>query len=213
MFKLVGLPFRLTFFTIGLTLNLVATLRHLNVIYFSLGQDTIDSSTASYKFAARGLPVINGSYTAVGGGGYRDVSDRLLVGGMGEGGGEVLNGNDFKVDSGGGSGFSVIGWILRPLPFMRIYPLVGVGGGGGGVSMIDETDSGATLQKQLMVSTGGMRILTGIGAELRIGWRYGFIIGIQAGYRFADMSYEIPGATGASAVPFRRVTMGVGKFS
>ena len=184
--------------------------------YFAVGGDGVENYAAmEYGLKQHGYPAPDGGALAVGGGGYGQIG-RLIIGGQGEGGGSA--GEDAYLISriGAGSGFSLLGWLLINLTWLRVYPLVGVGGRGSGISVRPKNNT----SRGVGLGTGGANFVAGVGVEVRIPFSRSFrpLIGVQVGWQWnpvsgwqGDLSLE-PEELGErkNSAPYVRLLLGLG---
>lgn len=117
-----------------------------------------------------------------GGGGAVSTVGRLVIDGSGSGSGSVQQTETGTVSYGMGQGAFDVGIVLFQNRFLRVYPLAGVGGMGGGASQ--RSDEGARTED----STGWGSILLrgGIGIDLMLRvWHVGAMVGLRLGYQSA----------------------------
>ena len=133
------------------------------------------------------------------GGGFLGRSGRLLVESGGLGGGTQEDELGYQLSAGSGQGGVNLGFILKGGSGLRIYPMVGIGGHGGGLLIRD--DSGEAI-----INSGLADVIynTALGIDFKIGWRVGFIIGARIGVTSPLNSHE--------RKPFTRFVIGFGVF-
>ncbi len=97
--------------------------------YFMLGGSLIDLEALNSSPENKGYAKLSDNFLTIGGGGHRDIN-RILLGGEGHGlrGKETASGGS-KNSMHGGYGFFDLGYLLYASPALRVYPLVGLGGG------------------------------------------------------------------------------------
>lgn len=119
---------------------------------------------------------------------YQMVSKQLLIGGSGSGGDtlESMGANDLRLT--GGDGFLIIGFLPRPKSLLRIYPFVGIGGGG--LDIKSESAFPEAEHPSVLFSAGALMVTVGIGIEVKLGSSYGFIVGFRMGYTFHWLPVE-----------------------
>jgi hypothetical protein len=162
--------------------------------FFALGVNATNLSPLNDRLRQAGYPTFPSELVAIGGGGYGVVADRLMIGGEGYGliaPSRGYQGRDVSV--GGGYGLFTLGYRFRPADGVRVYPLVGVGGGGlsldigstGGEQfgdVLENPNRSATLEK------GSVLVSLGAGAAYRFqtGTEHGGVqVGLRAGYLLA----------------------------
>lgn len=159
--------------------------------FFALGGNAVDLSPLNNRLQQAGYPTFPSELFAVGGGGYGVVSGRLLIGG--EGYGLVAPSRGYQgrdVSLGGGYGLFTLGYRFRAADGLRVYPQVGIGGGGLSLDIgsteegqfddvLADPNRGATLEK------GSMLVSLGAGLEYRFrpsASDGGFLVGLRVGY-------------------------------
>ena len=163
----------------------------------------------------RGFPVGKPTLVSYGGGGYGQRG-RLIFDGDGDGGGGAPRGEDERCQTSLGAGFGggQVGFALINATWLKIYPLIGVGGGGQGFSAF------ASPADDLTVHTGsyGVDALFGLGVELRLplSRRVRPLLGFRVGCRYAltrlhfgeESGFQLPPQK--RAVPFFHLLVGLG---
>lgn len=170
--------------------------------FYSVSQET--SSAISDELAEQGYKVPEQSWFQHGGGGYTTVG-RLIVGGEGNGGGSVHSSAENEIGYGSGLGFFTVGWLLTS-GWIRIYPLLGLGGAGAGANIRTDTDETAQLMPSqdtkstiLQLGTLNPGISLSLGFELRL---FRFVLGIRMGYVFTPLDEKHKGK------PYMRMILG-----
>jgi len=123
-----------------------------------------------------GAPPLQG-----GGGGALITTGRLVIESSGSGSGSVRQTESGTSSLGMGQGAFDLGMILLQKRWLRVYPLVGVGGMGGGVAVRGDGERapGSTGWGSLLWRGG-----VGIDLTLRL-WRVGVMVGLRLGYQSA----------------------------
>ena len=194
--------------------------------FFSAGGSRIETSDLDDELTAAGYPTFGRQVLTIGGGGYGVHGSGILIGGEGYG---VLTGDAAHqgrpVSLSGGFGLFNVGYMAPLTGRLRVYPLLGFGGGGTVLqigtrptgepfrALLDDPDRQTRLSRaSLLGSIGG-------GLEFRSSRSgRGALVGVRAGYMFAPVSsaWRIDGnVVGAApdsslAGPFVRVLVGVG---
>lgn len=209
---LVKVLLKMVFFFCTLPFRVLRFAAGMDGLYYAVSRQDLPPVTAPPD-----APPIPQNYLTHGGGTYRIYKGRLLVEGSGGGGGMAYHENGYRVALGGGHGFFAMGWVLNLLPFLRVYPLVGLGGGGMG-SALYKADPRApnrppANRDEVHATGGGGPLLNlGVGVELKIGYRYGIILGVRAGYLIApDACFVQTHLRGQ--FPYIRFTVGLGRLS
>ena len=203
--------------------------------YFAAGVSRIATGELDERLAARGYPAFGRTAAAVAVGAYGILPGGVMLGAEWHGlimGDEAHEGR--TVGLGGGYGTIGAGYDVELSPRVRIYPRLGIGGGGMGVWMqregeavgfdevLADPDRHAALAdsaRSAVLSHGGMVVDLGAGAEfLPGGWGRGLLIGLRLGYLAAPSTtswglYERPVSGGPAASvsgPYVRLIVGGG---
>jgi hypothetical protein len=183
---------------------------------------------------ARGYPEFGSSSVLIGIGAYATIAGRLMLGG--EWNGLIKDSQEYQgreMYLGGGYGTLGVGWAIDVSRRVRVYPRVGIGVGGFGLTFetaedtVDfddtladpdaEADRSRGFQPSFTKEHGVMDV--GAGAELlRARSGRGTLVGLRIGYLFApsDTEWEfnrraVTGGPEASvAGPYIRVILGAG---
>ena len=168
--------------------------------FIGLGVAGVSTSELDERLAARGYPTFGGTAAAPGIGAYWTLPGGLMLGG--EWNGVVLGEEEHaggEVGIGGGSGTLGVGYALKVSPRMRVYPRLGVGGGGIGLWIESDeepvdfeqalTEPRPAPGRESVLSRGSVVVDFGGGVELRPGGAgRGPVIGIRFGYLAAPSS-------------------------
>ncbi len=142
-----------------------------------------------------------------GGGGALVTTGRLVIDSSSYGGGNGRQTPAGEMSYGVGQGAFDLGTIVFQNRFLRIYPLLGVGGMGGGATCA--ADAGAN--ERCGAQWGALLLRGGVGIDviLRV-WRVGVLIGFRFGYQSAPchLQYGDGPEIGAPEGPFFRVVGG-----
>lgn len=206
--------------------------------YLSIGGSAIGTEELDTRLEAGGYPSFGSSAVGIAIGAHRIFAGGLMLGGEWNGlgmGGEEHEGRDVAL--GGGYGTLGVGYAAELSPRFRIYPRLGVGGGGMGLwiessdaevefdDVLADPDGQSDPRRETVLSHGGVVVDLGAGAEL-LGARSGrgAMIGLRLGYLMAPFTtgwkldgYPVRGLplTGGPdatiAGPYFRVMIGVGQ--
>jgi len=172
--------------------------------YIGGGVSRTETDELDDRLAAHGYPTFGNTPGAVTLGGYRILSSRVMLGAELNGliFGEKKNGGR-EVGVGGGYATLGVGYMIDVSRRVRAYPRLGVGGGGFGVWIRDESDSvdfNSVLDnpqpaplRDPVLSRDGLVVDLGGGAQLMRSHRgRGPLIGLRFGYLFApfDSSWD-----------------------
>ncbi len=164
--------------------------------YFTTGMFMPNLDQVNADLAINGYAEVGKVAVFTGGGGHSWIGD-LLVGGFGGGFGIPDGKNNTKItEMGGGFGMGVIGYNVLPLTTMNLYPMLGIGGGGLGLTIRDKTSEKYSelmtdSRQRASVGTGGWLGMAGIGydwlfvGEINDTQQEGFMIGLRTGYLYS----------------------------
>ena len=145
-------------------------------------------SLRSKVFGKRGKQRLMG----LGGFGYGLADSGLMFGGEGSGVGRLDPYHGGEVSTGAGWGSTEIGVMGQQTGPFRLYPLIGLGGGGGGLAYfshpIRELQRGERVKPEDALGSGGPFLILGVGIEVRAGQRVGLLFGLRFGYMFSPFS-------------------------
>lgn len=201
--------------------------------YFSAGVSRMATDDLDDRLASRGYPTFGTSATGVSLGAYRVLAGGLMLGAEWNGlivGGERHEGRD--VGLGAGYGTFGIGYLFQLSTRVRVYPRLGVGGGGVGVWIQREeevgfddvlTDPQPVSDRDPVLSRDGLVVDMGGGVEFLPGGGDltaggpGLLVGLRLGYLAAPWSSswtmygdEATGGPDASiAGPYLRLSVGM----
>ena len=202
MKNILSLFFRLFLLPLKLPLDILFSRKFSDKVIFYSIQPTdtgFHTQTALQSTVAQTEEALSNIDYVANGGGFYGRAGRFLVETGGSGGGTLKNENGYQLAAGGGQGGVTMGFVLKGGSGLRIYPLIGIGGQGGGFSVKDET--GKALVNSGM---GDFIYNAGLGIDFKIGWRIGFIFGVRIGF-------DAPLSTG-QRMPFTRYIVGFGWF-
>ena len=195
--------------------------------YFAVGVQFADLSALNTQLADAGYPTFSTEMVSLGGGGY-SVKNRILLGGEGHGlltGEQGYQGRNVSV--GGGYGLFTLGYLFRPRRNLRVYPQLGLGGGGlqleiGSQGDADNFDD-VLDDPNRSASVGRASLLVSLGAGLEYQFSGpedsgGFRLGLRAGYMLSTLESDwslddttLSGGPDATMQgPFLRLTIGGG---
>lgn len=182
--------------------------------YVAVGGDGVEDYDALERgLKNHGYPAPEANGLTVGGGGYGQLG-RLIIGGQGEGGGTASEDAHLVSRVGMGAGMSVIGWLFIDSDWLRVYPLIGVGGRGSGLSVRPKNNT----SRGIGMGVAGANLVLGVGVEVRLPLSRTFkpMIGAQVGWMWnpvgawqGDLNVE-PEALGErkSSAPYVRLLIG-----
>ena len=114
------------------------------VFYVLWGQNRINSEAAAKFLIDHAIPPPAISYMTQGGGVYGIRLGRFMTELSGNGGSAETTSGDYRQAVGSGQGFMNAGFLIKRGSYIRLYPLVGVGGN---VDAITETQKNASGEK------------------------------------------------------------------
>lgn len=161
--------------------------------FFALGVHAVNLAPLNDQLSGAGYPTFATEMLSFGGGGHGVVAGRILLGGTGHGVVSPSKGYQGReVGVGGGYGLATLGYLFRPSPKLRVFPQLGVGGGGlqleigsAGAEQFDDVlqnpNRSATLQQgSVLLRVGaGLEYLFGPthdGGQFRLGLRVGYLL-------------------------------------
>lgn len=201
--------------------------------YSMFGRGTIDIGALNSHLERKGYSGMSDNFFSVGGGGHGMITNRIIIGGEGHTllGEEVTSGN-YKNSVTIGYGFFNVGYIVYSKKQLRLYPLLGLGGGGMNLK-IKEKPVSLSLddilddpERNVELSTGGFLLSFAVGMDylLILGedekGKGGLAFGLRAGYTLSPFKrgwemdeIEISGAPEMGITgPFIRFMFGGGGF-
>ena len=167
--------------------------------YFGIGVARTDNAHLDQRLSENGYPTFGESARTVNLGGYRLLSSNVMAGAELNGliwGEHRHAGND--VGLGGGYGTLGGGYMFMRSHRVRVYPRVGIGAGGLGLWIDNESDSipfndvlanprsSRPDSREPVLNRSGFVLDLGGGAELLKGKRSGVMAGVRAGYVLAS---------------------------
>lgn len=195
--------------------------------YFAIGTNITELGPLNDRLSNAGYPTFSSEMLSIGGGGFGVAAERLLLGGEGYGlitSDAGYQGRNVSVD--GGYGLFTLGYLLRPHENLRVFPQVGLGGGGLSVEIgstgvddfddvLDDPNRSATLEQgSLLLSLGaGVNYQfhpPGESGGLRVGLRAGYVLSPYTSSWQIDESTLSNGPDASLAGPFVRLTIGGG---
>lgn len=171
--------------------------------FIGVGVSGIATGGLDDHLTARGYPAFGRTASAVSLGGYGILPGGLTLGG--ELHGLIIGDEDHDgrtVSLGGGYGTLGLGYLVELSPRTRIYPRIGIGGGGFGMSFesdstvvdfddaLDDSEPEPLLRDPVLGKTSAVLDL-GLGAELLPGGvGRGLMIGVRLGYLAVPFSSD-----------------------
>ncbi len=201
--------------------------------YSMFGWSTLDIEALNSRLERKGYSSMSDNFFSVGGGGHGIINNKVILGGEGQGliGEEVTSGN-YKNSVNIGYGFFNVGYIVYSINQLRLYPLLGIGGGGMNLRIREKPSSLSfdnvldDPKRSVELSTGGFLLSFAIGMDylLILGedeqGKGGLVFGLRAGYTLSPFKsgwkmdeIEISDAPDMGITgPFIRLMFGGGGF-
>ena len=198
--------------------------------YLGVGASGISTGKLDDRLAANGYPTFGSSATGVNVGAHVILPGGITVGAEWHGliiGDAVFNNREVGI--GGGYGTLGIGFVKQLSPRLRVFPRLGLGGGGMGLwfdegsGEVDFDDVLADPQpseyvNEPVLNTSSAVIDLGLGGEvLPGGFGKGLMLGVRLGYLAAfDTEWSLRNQTVAAGPeaniggPYIRATIGIG---
>lgn len=205
--------------------------------FFQGGYMQLDLADLNASLTADGYPALGEDFATLGGGGF-GMKGPFLIGGEGHaviGSHETTADGATRVEVGGGYGLFRLGYLAYTVEGLDVYPMLGLGGGGMALSLIDR--SAPTFGEVLADPARSSKLSTGsflMDVSMAFHYRFavqeredededeeedegGVLAGVQTGYTFApgssswnlDMINNVAGGPDLSMAGFYvRVTIG-----
>ncbi len=161
--------------------------------YFMIGMQKIDVKNLNTLLKQYNYPALDENYVSLGGGGYGIVNN-FVIGGEGHGliGSTISNAN-YKLNSSAGYGVFNVGYVIYHNYGLKIFPLIGFGGGGIDLtiyekSSLDFNDIMHNPKRGSSLSLGGLMFNLGLNGTYKLDFSGkdkgddGLLIGFSAGY-------------------------------
>ncbi|NOZ61632.1 MAG: hypothetical protein GXO74_08105 [Calditrichaeota bacterium] len=201
--------------------------------YFSIGMSKLDIGDLNSRLAAKGYPEFSDNFLSMGGGGHT-FRDKLVIGGEGFGltASEEkfsLGNTAYKANLAVGYGFFDIGYMLFSSKKVNIFPMLGIGGGGASITIIQSgtasfDDVLSNPKRNTELSKGAFLLNLSLNAEYFITFKEskegvgGLLLGVQAGYTIAPFTsdwkideYDVTGGPDFNfSGPYLRIEFGGG---
>lgn len=173
--------------------------------YFAAGIAMIDMENLNAKLTAKGYPEFKDNFITMGGAGH-SFMNKLVIGGEGYGltqnGTTVsLMGTTYKSQIGVGYGFFDIGYLLYSTKRMNIFPMLGIGGGGVTMDIVETGSVGfddvlSAPKRNVSLEKAAFLLNFSLNAEYFIAFEEnkdgmgGLLLGVQMGYTFAPYTSD-----------------------
>ena len=163
--------------------------------YSMFGRGTIGIEDLNAQLESAGYSRMSDNFFSAGGGGHAIVNSRFVIGGEGHAllGESVTSGN-YQSSVNMSYLFFDLGYVVFSNRDLRVYPLLGLGGGSMNFRIIEEATSLsmdeilANPDRGVQISTGGFLLNLAIGVDYLLNFsgdkndRAGMFFGIRAGY-------------------------------
>lgn len=174
--------------------------------YFMFGGKIIDIKSLNSRLERKGYSKLSDNFISLGGGGH-GIIGRVIIGGEGHGliGRETTSGS-YKTSIGAGYGFFNFGYIVYSSKRLSVYPLLGLGGGGMSLEIIerepisfDEVLDNPKRSAELSICGFLLNLALGIDYLLKLGGdekgEGGLVFGLRIGYTLTPIkgSWEMDG--------------------
>lgn len=174
--------------------------------FFSVGWQRLDLGDLNPRLEAAGYPAFAEDFLSLGGSGYF-VRQRVIIGGEGNGllrPSETTADGAFRTRLSGGYGMFNLGYALASSPRAALFPMVGIGGGGVVLEILDRAtpnfdDVLLNPQRGARLTSGGLMLDASAGVTYRLTeppprrprrGSGGLALGLRAGYTFAPFTTE-----------------------
>ncbi|MFC1569197.1 hypothetical protein ACFL4L_03075 [bacterium] len=202
--------------------------------YSIFGQTTIAMDDMNTRLESKGYTGLSDKFFSVGGGGHSILKEKWIIGGEAH----VLLGDDAVTGNYtssilinyGFANFGIVAWSMKDL---RVYPLLGLGGGSMNLKIRENLSSLSmdevldNPERGVNLVTGGVLLNLALGVDYLISFgedeegRGGMMLGFRAGYTLAPFKggwtmddIEITGAPEIGITgPYIRLMIGGGGFS
>lgn len=199
--------------------------------YSLFGRNTIGMDDFNSALAGNGYSELLDSYFLVGGGGHAIINSKWILGGEGYSLlGEEATSGDYTSSMIMACGFFDVGYIVYTINQIRVYPLIGIGGGGinfniaEDVSALSFNDVLENPNRIVTLSASSFLLNFSIGLDYLLNFsqepdeKAGMLLGVRLGYmvspsnnRWSMGDVEISGAPNLDMTrPYFRVVFGGG---
>jgi len=164
---------------------------------FMFGANRFDLTALNDKLKAKGFESLGEGQVFFGGGGYGLIRGRILLGGEGGGFTRDVVSDTQKATLSGGYGFFNVGYVIFSTGNLKLFPLLGIGGGGFSLRIAERRKSLTFDQvleepgQETNMTTGGFLFSFALGADFLLALgedeegKGGLLLGIRAGYTFS----------------------------
>ncbi|PIP13880.1 MAG: hypothetical protein COT45_01025 [bacterium (Candidatus Stahlbacteria) CG08_land_8_20_14_0_20_40_26] len=164
---------------------------------FMFGMNRLNLAELSTKLEAKGFEALEKNNISFGGGGYGIIGEKILLGGEGHGSQQAIFSDTLKASVSAGYGFFDVGYVLLSKKSFRLFPIVGLGGGGIDLRILERGVTPTFDEildnpgREANISTGSILLQFGAGLDyfLKLGedekGEGGLLFGIRAGYTYA----------------------------
>jgi hypothetical protein len=166
--------------------------------YFMFGTNIIDLGPLNSRLESKGYPKFSDNFFSLGGGGH-GIINRVIIGGEGHAlATRKTTSGSYKMSIGAGYGFFNLGYIVYKTKDLRVYPLLGLGGGGMDLQIMEKGSPSFdeildNPKRSAKLSTDGFLFSLALGTDylLKLGrdekGEGGLVFGLRIGYTFAPI--------------------------
>lgn len=168
---------------------------------FTIGYGNMDVSGLRAFIPSGDGSLITGNQSLVGGTGH-GIIDRMVIGGTGYGIlGDELSSDSFSIDLGGAAGTFDFGYLVLDRNNIKVFPMLGVGGGSYGVKIaqrrnISASQAAADPGREISMNNGSfifdlslnLRTIPFVEYHAKDDSYGGFMTGLSVGYLFSTAS-------------------------
>ncbi len=187
--------------------------------YFMTGGNKLDIKSLNSRLKNNGHSNISDEFISIGGGGHV-IINKVIIGGEGHwliGKEETGGGYNNSINS--GYGLLNLGYLIYSTPKLRVYPLIGLGGGGSRLKIAEKETSRSfddvldNPKRRTELFTGSFLLNLAIGTDYLLKLTEnemgegGLVFGIRAGYTFSPLKGDwYQGSTELSGAPEMGIT-------
>ena len=168
--------------------------------YAMFGVGTLDIKDLNAKLESKGYTAISDNLISMGGGGHGIIKNKVIIGGEGHAlVSEETTSGHHTTRIGVGYGLFDLGYIVYSSKDVRVYPLIGLGGGGLSLRIVEEETSLSfdevldNPRRSAELVTGGFLVNLALGVDYLLQLnedergRGGLIFGLRAGYTLSPV--------------------------
>lgn len=176
--------------------------------YYLVDQSRQDDNDTNILLSRNGHPVLDQDVVKGGGGGgvMITIDDKIID--MGGGGsGKSLETDAYNTGSGSGYGYFRFGQVMAQTSLFRLYPIIGLGGFGGGLDSQNQHDADDSIS----IAYGGASFQLGLGIDFTLAiMRWRLVAGLRFGVQVRFSADTEAADTPRGFAPFVHVILGNG---